>query len=139
MADRTRTNRALAALVAAIRDDTGATPWHEQGVTAVLTGLTDRPILDVALAAVIAAATRPDQHAPTVIALDGQHWTRAAAALAPPGEQPAQRNPSVERCPHGGYSLACGQCRTRAAHTAASGAALARQALRTRHEDQSHD
>ena len=71
---RAQLNEAIAYLVAAIRAETGATPWDRPGIEATLAKLDDQPLAAVAVAAINAAATRPDQRTPAVIAASGSHW-----------------------------------------------------------------
>ena len=96
--------------------------------------LADTPYRDALVMGVWIAAD-PRTETPARMLQPGP-WRQATAD---PSDTATQHHPPVTKCPHGGYSLACDQCRTRAAHTATTGAALARQALRNRHEDQSHD
>ncbi len=74
MTDRRDLNRAIAYLVAAIRTDAGHQRWDQPGIEAQLAKLDDRPLAAVATAAIYAAATRPDQITPAVIAANGSHW-----------------------------------------------------------------
>ena len=67
--DRARLDAHLAYLVHHIRTD-----WDQPGIAAQLAKLHDRPLAAVALAAITAAATRPDQRTPAVIASAGSHW-----------------------------------------------------------------
>ena len=98
--DRTRAERALAAVVHAIRAD-----WDEQGVVVVLRRLSDRPMAQVAAAAIHCAAHRTDQQTPRVIELDGEHW-RALDRMA--GKAPtAEPDP---KCPRHGQWLPCLAC-----------------------------
>ena len=71
---RAQLNGAIAYLVAAIRAEAGATPWDRPGIEATLAKLDDQPLAAVAVAAIYAAATRPDQRTPSVIASSGSHW-----------------------------------------------------------------
>lgn len=61
--------RAVAFLVNRLRPD-----WDTPGIIAALTGAPRHDLAALALAAVHAAANRPDQRTPAVIALDGPHW-----------------------------------------------------------------
>lgn len=63
-------------------------PWRAAGVRAVIDGLKARPMHEVALAALTAAITRPDQTSPAVIAMDGKHW-------AIPGQPPRPTGPPI--------------------------------------------
>ena len=72
--NRADLDAALAYLVANIRADTGGTPWDRPGIEAILAKLDDRPLAAVAIAAINAAATRPDQRTPAIIAGNGAHW-----------------------------------------------------------------
>ena len=67
--DRANLDAHLAYLVHHIRTD-----WDQPGIAAQLAKLHDRPLAAVALAAITAAATRPDQRTPAVIAANGSHW-----------------------------------------------------------------
>ena len=92
----------LASLVHTIRPD-----WQEPGIRSALAKVADRPLLDVALAA-LAACRRIDQRTPAVIACDGDHW--------PKGQQ-AQRTYTepgiVTYCPHGEPGMRCLECHPR--------------------------
>ena len=59
----------LATLIHEIRPD-----WAEPGIASALTKVADRPLADVAIAAIQAATTRTDQRTPAIIAMDGSHW-----------------------------------------------------------------
>ena len=89
----------LASLVATIRPD-----WQEPGIRAALHKVADRPLVDVAQAA-LAACLRVDQRTPDVISRDGPHW--------PSGRQ-AQRTYTepgiVTRCDHGLIGARCDTC-----------------------------
>ena len=61
----------LASLVHELRPD-----WQEPGIRSALTRVADRPLIDVAAAA-IAASRRTDQRTPAIIAADGTHWAKA--------------------------------------------------------------
>ena len=89
----------LASLVHAIRND-----WDEQGIRSALLKVADRPLADVARAA-ISATSRTDQRTPAVIALDGEHW-RA------PGSAPTVTTAPgiVTRCEHKLPGLSCTEC-----------------------------
>lgn len=90
----------LASLVHTIRPD-----WDEAGTTATLRKVCDRPLADVALAAIVCALTRTDQRSPAVIALDGKHWHALDA-------QPAQRTADIAPtlCEHGNRPARCEPC-----------------------------
>lgn len=62
----------LASLVNALRPD-----WDEHDVRSVLAKVADRPLIDVASAAV-AACRRIDQRTPSIIAASGSHWPDAS-------------------------------------------------------------
>ena len=78
---RDQQHRAIAFLVEAIRPD-----WGAPGVMAALDKLRDRPLADVAVAAIRATA-RTDQRTPAVIAMGGEHWAA--------GKQPTPTPPTV--------------------------------------------
>ena len=59
----------LAVLIHEIRPE-----WAEPGIASALTKVADRPLADVAIAAIQAATTRTDQHTPAIIAMGGSHW-----------------------------------------------------------------
>lgn len=59
----------LANLIHTIRPD-----WDEAGVRAALAKVMDRPLIDVATAA-LAATHRTDQYTPAIIAKPGAHWS----------------------------------------------------------------
>ena len=61
----------LASLVHELRPD-----WQEPGIRAALAKVADRPLIDVAAAA-LAACRRTDQRTPAIIAADGSHWPKA--------------------------------------------------------------
>ena len=98
----------LASLVHAIRND-----WDEQGIRSALLKVADRPLADVARAAV-SATSRTDQRTPAVIALDGEHW-RA------PGSTPTATTASVivTHCEHKLPGRTCAECYPRASVTRA--------------------
>lgn len=72
----------LAMLVSEIRPD-----WQTGGVRSALLKVADRPLREVALAA-LAATSRTDQHSPAVIALDGPHWRLPGIETRPPVVRP---------------------------------------------------
>ena len=88
----------LASLIHELRPD-----WHEPGIRSALAKVADRPLLDVATAA-ITACRRLDQRAPAVIALDGDHWPKATATrtYTEPG--------IVTYCEHGEPGMRCLEC-----------------------------
>lgn len=98
--DRDWTAR-LASLVHEIRPD-----WQEPGIRTALGKVCDRPLVDVAAAAV-AACRRIDQRTPAVIACDGDHWPKAQAqrTYAEPG--------IVTYCEHGEPGARCLECHPR--------------------------
>ena len=59
----------LATLIHEIRPE-----WAEPGIASALTKVADRPLADVAIAAIQAATTRTDQRTPAIIAMGGSHW-----------------------------------------------------------------
>lgn len=67
--DRDKAERAIAFLVSQIRPD-----WNEPGVVSELRKCSERPLAQVAAAALHCAELRTDQRTPAVIALDGAHW-----------------------------------------------------------------
>ena len=80
----------LASLIHEIRPE-----WAEPGIASALTKVADRPLADVAIAAIQAAATRTDQRTPAIIAMGGSHWgthgaTPVTAATVTGRRQPAQ-------------------------------------------------
>lgn len=82
MTDRTKAERALAVLVHEIRDE-----WDEHGALSVIRKLSDKPLADVAAAALYCAVKRTDQRTPACIGFPGEHWqafTRAAGQTTPP-------------------------------------------------------
>lgn len=80
---------ALAYLVSTIRPD-----WDRPGVEAVINSIeTAIPWPAICHAAITAAATRDDQHTPTVIRMSGAHWAGCT------GEKPVTTLPSW-RDPH---------------------------------------
>lgn len=90
----------LANLVHEIRTD-----WQEPGIRAALAKVADRPLLEVAAAA-LAATGRVDQRTPAVIALDGEHWR-----ILNPEPAPAPRSPVIlTYCEHGLPGRSCREC-----------------------------
>lgn len=62
--------RAIAYLANAVRPD-----WDQAGIESVLARLPpETSLADMAVAAIVAAATRHDQQTPAVIAMSGPHW-----------------------------------------------------------------
>ena len=94
MIDRTRAERALGFLVAQLRPD-----WDEAGVLSALRKLSDRPVPDVALAALDCAVHRTDQRTPAGIVADGKHWA-VSERLAGQTETPTESG-IVTWCEHG--------------------------------------
>ena len=94
----------LANLVHTIRPD-----WQEPGIKTVLGKVCDRPLVDVAAAA-LAACRRIDQRTPAVIACDGDHWPKAA--LTRTYVEPL----IVTYCEHGEPGTRCTECHPRAHH-----------------------
>ena len=102
--DRTRTERALAAVIHGIRND-----WDEHGILTTLRKLSDKPIAQVAAAAIHCATKRHDQRTPACIALDGEHWRAldrltgdndAPRSIQPPERLPCPIHQHPEPCPH---------------------------------------
>ena len=91
---RAQLDEAIAYLVAAVRNDIGAPMWDRPGTQAVLAKLDDQPIAAVAVAAIYAAATRPDQRAPTVIAASGSHWQAFPRHEPTPTPPPLTQEPN---------------------------------------------
>ena len=63
----------LATLIHEIRPD-----WAEPGIASALAKVADRPLADVAVAAIKAATTRTDQRTPAIIGMGGSHWSQDA-------------------------------------------------------------
>lgn len=129
--DRTRAERALAFLVAQVRPG-----WDEPGVLAVLRRCSEKPLAQVAAAAIYCAHHRTDQRKPTVIALDGEHW---AAIDRMAGKTGTDRAPEP-RCPRHGQHEPCFHCRREASddappERAAEHIAAIRQAIRPSTEE----
>lgn len=59
----------LATLIHEIRPD-----WAEPGIASAIAKVADRPLAEVAVAAIKAATTRTDQRTPAIIAMGGSHW-----------------------------------------------------------------
>lgn len=83
---RDQQHRAIAFLVEAIRSEGPGEQWSTPGILAALDKLRDRPLADVAVAAIRATA-RTDQRTPAVIAMGGEHWAT--------GKQPTPTPPTV--------------------------------------------
>lgn len=89
----------LASLVAALRTD-----WDEAGIRSALHRVVDRPLGDVAVAAITAAMTRADQRTPAVIAMNGTHWPNLSTYR---GTEPG----IITYCEHGRPTgLHCDDC-----------------------------
>lgn len=95
----------LANLVHAIRHD-----WDEPGIRSAILKVADRPLLEVAVAA-LAATGRVDQRTPAVIAFDGEHW-RALDRLTGDTQPEARRPQPPDRlaCPVHGDPEPCRTC-----------------------------
>ena len=93
--------RRLASLVATIRPD-----WDEPGITSVLRKVCDRPLAQVARAAITCAIERTDQRTPACIALDGHHWADS------PAKAPTRIDASPLLCEHGHRPARCEACAT---------------------------
>lgn len=63
----------LATLIHEIRPD-----WAEPGIASAIAKVADRPLADVAVAAIKAATTRTDQRTPAIIGMGGSHWSQDA-------------------------------------------------------------
>ena len=63
----------LATLIHEIRPD-----WAEPGIASALAKVADRPLAEVAVAAIKAATTRTDQRTPAIIGMGGSHWSQDA-------------------------------------------------------------
>ena len=80
---------ALAHLVHAIRHDTitarnlRAREWDPPGILRALEAVANRPLADVAVAAIRAASDRLDQDTPAIIAASGSHWAGTVTAQQP--------------------------------------------------------
>ena len=61
----------LATLIHEIRPD-----WAEPCIASALAKVADRPLADVAVAAIKAATTRTDQRTPAIIGMGGSHWSQ---------------------------------------------------------------
>ena len=108
----------LASLVHELRPD-----WQEPGIRSALTRVADRPLIDVAAAA-IAASRRTDQRTPAIIAADGSHWAKADT-------QRTYTEPGVVTyCEHGEPGMRCTECYPRKPHTGTGPTPEQRQAMR---------
>ena len=86
----------LAVLIHEIRPE-----WAEPGIASALTKVADRPLADVAIAAIQAATTRTDQRTPAIIAMGGSHWGTGSGNTGNGGNsyRPAVANaPSCSNC-----------------------------------------
>ena len=83
----------LATLIHEIRPD-----WAEPGIASALAKVADRPLADVAVAAIKAATTRTDQRTPAIIAMGGSHWTTNGSS-----QQSAPKQPNEPTCANCGY------------------------------------
>lgn len=98
---RSTAEQAMAALIHALRPD-----WATPGILAAIRRDPDRP-LDQLAAAAIYATTRRDQHSPHLINVDdGEAWDRLLGKhIGPQTPQPTRG------CPyHPGQSRACPEC-----------------------------
>ena len=80
----------LATLIHEIRPD-----WAEPGIASALAKVSDRPLADVAVAAIKAATTRTDQRTPAIIGMGGSHWGQDASSSNRPT---AANAPSCGNC-----------------------------------------
>ena len=109
----------LASLVHELRPD-----WDEPGVRSVLSKVADRPLIDVASAAV-AACRRIDQRTPSVIAASGSHWPDAS------NSQRTYTEPGiVTYCEHGEPGMRCLECYPRRTPTGTGPTPEQRAAIR---------
>ena len=81
----------LAVLIHEIRPE-----WAEPGIASALTKVADRPLADVAIAAIQAAATRTDQRTPAIIAMGGSHWGTHGGNTGDSGN--SYRTPTCANC-----------------------------------------
>ena len=82
----------LATLIHEIRPD-----WAEPGIASALAKVSDRPLAEVAVAAIKAATTRTDQHTPAIISMGGSHWVQDASSSS--SYRPAVANsPTCANC-----------------------------------------
>ena len=88
---------ALAWLICRIRPD-----WKRASVAAVLSRARYQQLDQLAISAIIAAATRPDQDTPEALARIGDHTLAALAALdrqpTPTAPQHVERGPDCAQC-----------------------------------------
>lgn len=96
----------IADLIREIREE-ALHPWHAPGVQAALALRASDPLALVALEAVAAAITRPDQRTPAIIAMDGRH----RHLLDPPGTPVATVHTLV--CEHDQRPSRCPECQGR--------------------------
>ena len=82
----------LATLIHEIRPD-----WAEPGIASALAKVADRPLAEVAVAAIKAATTRTDQRTPAIISMGGSHWVQDA-------------NSSSSYRPTAANTPSCGNC-----------------------------
>ena len=78
----------LATLIHEIRPD-----WAEPGIASALAKVADRPLAEVAVAAIKAATTRTDQRTPAIIGMGGSHWGQDASY-----RPTAANTPSCDNC-----------------------------------------
>jgi len=73
---REKNLRAIAHLATEVRKATGATPWNYQAILTTLhRGVAaEKPIYDVAMAALWFAHHRTKQDTPLMLSEDGRHW-----------------------------------------------------------------
>ena len=81
----------LATLIHEIRPD-----WAEPGIASALAKVSDRPLAEVAVAAIKAATTRTDQHTPAIIAMGGSHWGTHGGNTGNSGN--SYRTPTCANC-----------------------------------------
>jgi len=104
-ADRTREERALAAIVHGIRDE-----WDVAGVVVILRRCSERPLAQVSAAAIYCAHYRTDQRTPECIARPGEHWS-ALDRMA--GRTGTDRGPDP-KCPKHDEFVPCLTCQREA-------------------------
>ena len=88
----------LATLIHEIRPD-----WAEPGIASALAKVADRPLAEVAVAAIKAATTRTDQHTPAIIAMGGSHWGTGGGNTGNSGSSyrtPPANPPTCANCGH---------------------------------------
>ena len=85
----------LATLIHEIRPD-----WAEPGIASALAKVADRPLAEVAVAAIKAATTRTDQRTPAIIGMGGSHWGQdASSSNGGNNYRPTAANtPSCDNC-----------------------------------------